>query len=137
MSRLLKLSLAAAVFILIGGCQYVREMASSDLPAVTIDELASALQTGSVKVIDNNSEEVYRKNHIPTAVHMNSSKADASVLPADKSTPLVFYCKNKMCMASHAGARVALENGYTNVKVLPDGIDGWIKAGKPVESGGM
>jgi rhodanese-related sulfurtransferase len=35
-------------------------------------------------------------------------------------------------MSSHAAARVAAKAGYTNVFVMPDGIQGWVKAGKPV-----
>jgi len=38
-------------------------------------------------------------------------------------------------MASHAAAREAAKLGYTNVFVMPDGILGWVKAGKPVEKG--
>jgi rhodanese-related sulfurtransferase len=36
-------------------------------------------------------------------------------------------------MASHEAARRAVEMGYSNVLVMSDGIDGWVKAGKPVE----
>jgi rhodanese-related sulfurtransferase len=38
-------------------------------------------------------------------------------------------------MASHQAARRAAALGYTKVFVMPDGIDGWIAAGKPVEKG--
>jgi len=33
-------------------------------------------------------------------------------------------------MASHGAARRAAKAGYPNVYVMPDGIDGWVKAGK-------
>jgi rhodanese-related sulfurtransferase len=36
-------------------------------------------------------------------------------------------------MASHQAAGRAVEMGYKNVFVMPDGIDGWVKAGRPVE----
>jgi rhodanese-related sulfurtransferase len=36
-------------------------------------------------------------------------------------------------MASHQSARRAVELGYKNVFVMSDGIDGWKKAGHPVE----
>jgi rhodanese-related sulfurtransferase len=134
MSRLKNLNLIAVLLISLAACGYVKEKMSDDLPKISIDALASALQEKAVTVIDNNTDETYRKNHIPTAVHMDPSEAGASVLPADKSASLVFYCKNTMCMASHMGARVALGKGYTHVQVLPDGIDGWMKAGKPVET---
>jgi rhodanese-related sulfurtransferase len=35
-------------------------------------------------------------------------------------------------MASHGAAREAAKLGYRNVFVMPDGIFGWVKAGKPV-----
>ena len=38
-------------------------------------------------------------------------------------------------MASHAAAREAAKLGYQNVFVMPDGITGWVKAGKRVEAG--
>jgi rhodanese-related sulfurtransferase len=39
-------------------------------------------------------------------------------------------------MASHRAAREAVQLGYSRVFVMPDGIFGWLKAGKPVEKGG-
>jgi rhodanese-related sulfurtransferase len=36
-------------------------------------------------------------------------------------------------MACHAAARAAVKYGYTKVFVMPAGIVGWEKAGKPVE----
>jgi rhodanese-related sulfurtransferase len=39
-------------------------------------------------------------------------------------------------MASHDAAREAAKLGYRNVFVMSDGISGWVKKGKPVESGG-
>jgi rhodanese-related sulfurtransferase len=38
-------------------------------------------------------------------------------------------------MACHEAARAAVKYGYTNVFVMPSGIAGWEKAGKPVEKG--
>lgn len=40
-------------------------------------------------------------------------------------------------MASHAAAREAARLGYANAWVMPDGIAGWVKAGKRVESGSV
>jgi rhodanese-related sulfurtransferase len=38
-------------------------------------------------------------------------------------------------MASHAAAREAVKLGYKKAFVMPEGISGWVKAGKPVEKG--
>jgi rhodanese-related sulfurtransferase len=38
-------------------------------------------------------------------------------------------------MACHGAARRAAQLGYKNVFVMPEGITGWKKAGKPVAKG--
>ena len=38
-------------------------------------------------------------------------------------------------MASHSAAREAAQLGYVNVWVMPDGIQGWVKAGRKTDSG--
>jgi rhodanese-related sulfurtransferase len=38
-------------------------------------------------------------------------------------------------MASHGAAREAAKLGYKRSFVMPAGISGWVKAGKPVEKG--
>ena len=72
---------------------------------------------------------------LPGAVLLSDSETfNVSELPADKTKPLVFYCANPHCGASHEAAEKALTAGYTNVKVMPDGIAGWVKAGKKVQT---
>jgi rhodanese-related sulfurtransferase len=36
-------------------------------------------------------------------------------------------------MACHQAARAAVSNGYKNVFIMPDGIQGWQKSGKQVQ----
>ena len=38
-------------------------------------------------------------------------------------------------MACHEAARAAVSYGYKNVYIMSAGIQGWQKAGKPVEKG--
>ena len=38
-------------------------------------------------------------------------------------------------MASHGAAREAVKLGYQKSYVMPEGISGWVKAGKPVAKG--
>lgn len=116
------------------GCHYMSEKHDNDLMTIDTEQLSQGIKTKSLYVFDNNTPEVYAKNHIPTAVHMNPREPDLSMFPHNKQSKLVFYCKNTWCMASHQGARVALDNGYPNTYVYADGIDGWIEAGQPVES---
>lgn len=89
----------------------------------------------AVHIYDVNNEKTRQNDGlIPGAKMINSSTAyDTSILPADKNASLVFYCANTKCMASHEAAKVAIKNGYKNVLVMADGIQGWKKDGKPTE----
>lgn len=122
------------VFLLgLTACNYLGEKSAEDLKTIDTEQLAQGITEKALFVFDNNTPEVFAKNHIPTAVHMNPREPDMSLFPQDKQSKLVFYCKNTWCMASHKGAQVALEKGYPNVYVYADGIDGWLEAGQPVE----
>lgn len=102
-----------------------------------VADLAKALRSkGPPAVFDANSQSTReRAGVIPGAKLLSDyDKYDVSKeLPADKSKPLVFYCANAMCTASHSAAERALDAGYTDVSVMVDGIFGWKKAGRRTE----
>ncbi len=108
--------------------------AADELSFISTEELAKGIKEKNIFVVDCNTPEIYEKGHIPTAIHMNSSNPDLKLLPKDKKSALVFYCKNPRCMASHEGANFAKQKGYTNVRVYSLGIDGWQKAGMTIET---
>ncbi len=83
---------------------------------------------------DANGEASFAKNHLPGAVWVQYDKLDAALLPNDKKAALVFYCANEHCPASHEAAKQALAMGYSSVSVMPQGIQGWVKAGYPVQT---
>ena len=79
----------------------------------------------------NNADTRKTQGKIPGAIELPSvSQYDLALLPTDKSKPLVFYCYNESCMASHDAAKFAIKAGYNNVTILSDGITGWNKATK-------
>jgi len=111
------------------------ESAAAKLPTVTIDEVDQQLAKGACQAVDANGEGT-RKHMgvVPGAVLLTDEATySLSELPADKSKPLVFYCGGPQCVASHHAAARAITAGYTNVKVMPDGISGWVKAGKKTQ----
>ncbi len=89
-----------------------------------------------VMIIDSRPKQPrFDVGHIPTAVSMPDTQFDrmaADVLPADKSTLLVFYCGGLHCPLSHQSAWKAEALGYTNVAVYPTGDPEWIKLGYQV-----
>lgn len=103
---------------------------------ITVDEVDQKLASGDCVPVDANGTETRKKMGIvPGAVLLTDSDTfQLSELPADKDKTLVFYCANTRCGASHTAAAKAITAGYTNVKVMPDGIAGWVKAGKQVQN---
>lgn len=128
----------ALVALSVLGCSKAADEAAShdrhsaSVPTVTVDELDAKLARGECQAVDANGEPTRKKlGVIPGAVLLTDSDLfSLSELPADKSKTLVFYCANTHCGASHEAAARALVAGYKNVRVLPDGIAGWVKAGK-------
>ena len=112
------------------------EVAAALVPTVTVDQLDTMLARSECVPVDANGERTrQRMGVIPGAVLLSDSDTfTPAELPADKGKTLVFYCANTNCGASHEAASKALTAGYTNVKVLPDGIAGWVKAGKKIRS---
>ena len=71
---------------------------------------------------------------VPGAVLLSDYKSfEASELPEDKSTKLVFYCGGQKCSAAPKAAKVAKEAGYQDVNVMRAGIRGWVEEGRKVD----
>jgi len=72
----------------------------------------------------------YDKGHIPGAISIPDSEFDKMVdkLPADKATPLYFYCGGLQCKLSANSAEKAVKLGYTKVMMMPEGYPAWEKA---------
>ena len=100
-----------------------------------VEEVAGLLESKKARAVDANGADT-RKEYgtLPGAVLLSNARTfDVTELPEDKSTELVFYCGSTSCNAAPKAAARAKELGYTAVKVMPEGIRGWVKAGKPVD----
>ena len=52
-----------------------------------------------------------------------------------KNAAIVAYCSNESCGNSEAVARTLTRLGYTDVRKFKEGIQAWVEAGLPTESG--
>ena len=53
----------------------------------------------------------------------------------DKEAVIVAYCSNAACPNSEGVANTLARLGYTNVRKYREGIQDWVAAGLPTESG--
>jgi rhodanese-related sulfurtransferase len=107
---------------------------AAPIAKLTVDELDQQLARNECKPVDANGESTRRQMGVIPGAVLLTDMDSLDKLPADKSTHLVFYCANTACGASEYAAEKAAAAGYTHVKVLPDGIAGWVKAGKKTTS---
>jgi rhodanese-related sulfurtransferase len=126
-----KMLLLAAVLIGTAG------LSAAEFPTITIPQLKSAIDAHAVVLFDVNGTESWQQGHIPGAVdYLANQEKLAALLPADKNALVVAYCANPHCPAYLAAATAAKKLGYTNVKHLTAGIQGWKAAGEKTETGG-
>ena len=80
-------------------------------------------------LIDARPKRVADKGMIPTAINISDTEFDKQVdkLPADKATPLIYYCGGLECVLSDNSADKARKLGYTNVLTYPPGHPEWEK----------
>lgn len=101
------------------------------LPAeqvIDTDTLSELLDEGEpVFIGDARPVSVYNVGHIPTskATPSNKLKENLNWLPKEKDALIVFYCGGVTCPLSPAALKIAMENGYTNVKAYVEGFPAW------------
>ncbi|MFC4588263.1 rhodanese-like domain-containing protein [Sphaerisporangium corydalis] len=103
---------------------------------ITRDELKTAIDAGTVTVVDALGGEYYAKQHLPGAVALVRNDVDdlAPTLLPDLDAPIVTYCSNPACPNSGQVADRLTALGYTNLRKYREGIEDWADAGLPTES---
>lgn len=103
---------------------------------ISMKDVQAAATTKSAVIIDANSPDSYQAGHVPGALSFAAIRNNlAASLPADKNTLIIAYCGNPHCPAYLMAAKAAQKLGYTNIKHMADGIDGWNEAKLPTEAG--
>lgn len=103
---------------------------------ISLQDVKAASDAKSAVIIDANSPDSYKAGHVPGALSWAEIKGDlAAKLPADKNALIIAYCGNPQCPAYAQAAVAAKKLGYTNIKHMVEGIDGWNAAKLPTEPG--
>jgi rhodanese-related sulfurtransferase len=104
---------------------------------ITRHELEAAIADGPVTLVDALGGSYFEQQHLPGAIPLvEADVADqaARLLP-DKDAVIVTYCSNAVCPNSGRVADLLTAAGYSNVRKYREGIQDWVEAGLPVESG--
>jgi rhodanese-related sulfurtransferase len=104
---------------------------------ITREQLRTEIEAGAVTVVDALGGEYFVKRHLPGAVPLVEDEVTehAGALLPDRAAPIVTYCSNPACPNSQRVADRLTALGYTNVRKYREGIEDWVGAGLPTESG--
>jgi rhodanese-related sulfurtransferase len=103
---------------------------------ITRDELKTAIEAGTVTVLDTLGGDYYAQQHLPGALALvpSDAEAQAPALLPDRNAAIVTYCSNPACSNSGQVADRLTTLGYTDVRKYREGIQDWVEAGLPIES---
>lgn len=95
------------------------------------------VRQGHALLIDIREDDEFARRHIPGALSRPLSRFEAAVLPEMAGTAgvagdVIFTCRSGMRTAANADRLAAPVSG--NAFVLEGGLDGWDRAGLPVEA---
>jgi len=115
------------------GLDEVLGSARSKITQVDLTQGKALFDQGGYTFIDVRTEAENKAGHLPGAKWLDRGTMEFNVEKAipDKATALVVYCKNGG--RSAFATQTLMEMGYTNVRSMNGGFDGWAKAGYPVE----
>ena len=107
------------------------------IQTITRDELKAGLDAGTITAVDALPDSYYAQQHIPGALNLVSDDvtARAAGLLPDRDASIVTYCSNTACGNSGHVASALTKLGYTNVRKYAAGIQDWVEAGLPTETG--
>ncbi|MCG2824396.1 MAG: hypothetical protein L6364_12050 [Desulfobulbaceae bacterium] len=112
--------------------------AKNEFSRIDTEELKKMLDTKeSMTVIDARNPEEYQEVHIKGAISIPEPKFAeyAGLLPADKSTTLVFYCNGVKCGKSKKAAVKAQALGFQKILIYAEGMPVWEEKGLPIYAG--
>lgn len=102
------------------------------LLAVSVSHVKKLMdsETNMVLIDSRPKARKYDKGHIPGAISIPDKSFDqlSYKLPADRTTPLYFYCGGMKCKLSPSSAKKAVALGYNKVFIMPEGYPGWVSA---------
>lgn len=119
-------------------CSATPSLADETSPWIEIAEARQLLSDPLVMFVDCRAREQYQAGHISGALSMPSDKElpESAMSQLHSARTIVAYCDARGgCESSQRLAARLRELGLTDVRILKDGLPGWLQAGYPAESG--
>jgi rhodanese-related sulfurtransferase len=110
---------------------------SVQITKISVWEGFKAFRSGSAMFIDARHPADFDAGHIPKAVNIPPEKNFSMDSKDQKAASklIIVYCQSRDCPLADELAKKIAQDGFTNIKVMPEGWEAWNESGYPVESG--
>ena len=105
---------------------------SKSLIPLKPETVEERVRQGHALLIDIREDDEFARRHVSGALSRPLSRFEAVALPEMAGTDVIFTCRSGMRTAANADRLAAPVSG--NAFVLEGGLDGWERAGLPVEA---
>jgi rhodanese-related sulfurtransferase len=102
------------------------------LIALTPEDVEARVRQGHALLIDIRNDDEFARRHIPGALSRPLLQIGGASLPEIADAAVIFTCRSGMRTASNSERLAAAVAGQAYV--LKGGVDGWAKAGLPLEA---
>jgi membrane protein DedA with SNARE-associated domain/rhodanese-related sulfurtransferase len=127
---------AFVLFVLLKAWQRRQFRRQLRMARVSVNELNDLLQRGERPlIIDVRSLASRNAGRIPGALWLDSHALDASLRQLPAADEVIVYCACPNEASAAALAKQLIRHGFARVRPLHGGIDAWIAAGLPLETG--
>ncbi|MFT4809386.1 MAG: phage shock protein E [Paraglaciecola sp.] len=105
---------------------------SFNVSNISQQELLKA-NTKNVVIVDVRTPEEFQQGHIPNAINVPLSDIieNPTILKSSQEKPIVLYCRSGY--RTGKAAEFLQKEGHQNLRHLEGDMQGWLKAGLPVE----
>ena len=128
----------------LGGCS--GKTSDKDIVFVTPDEAQALAEVTSATLanprgrrstfIDSRANWEYVAGHIPDAINLPFNELSNKSYLLDGYTSLIVYGRRWNDPVADAMSKKLIEMGFSKVRTLKGGFEGWVEAGKPIEPEG-
>jgi hydroxyacylglutathione hydrolase len=106
---------------------------NGSIATLTAQETQALLRQGKASLLDVRGLDEYHTAHIPGAQHIPMGQIPDRLAELPTDQPLIVQCGGGL--RSQIVASLLQREGFGNIRNLRNGIDGWKKAGLPIEEG--
>ena len=119
-------------------CSATPSLAENTSPWIEATDARGLMTDPAVMFVDCRPIDQYQSGHISGALSLpsDSDLKGSALSQLQNAQTIIAYCDARGgCESSHRLAARLREHGLQDVRILKDGLPGWLQAGYPAESG--